>query len=148
MLVLSHEIVAIPLFLAWDFTFDGWWRYAAYFTSFFWLADIFMSFLTGYIHDGLVEMRWKPVAMQYLKSWFWLDVPLVLMDIVFVWVSAQQSGAKFFRFAKVLRFLRVAGLVRAWRVMMSVENIIDRNLSDSFRAVTYMMKLLVAILGI
>lgn len=48
----------------------------------FWLLDIAFSFMSGYVHDGVDELRMKHIACRYIRTWFGVDVVLLALEIV------------------------------------------------------------------
>ncbi|CAE7591559.1 Kcnh1 [Symbiodinium pilosum] len=90
-------------------------------SSIYWTFDIPLSFLVGFaVQDkGIIEMRLRKIAWNYLKSWLPLDVAIVAIDWVINfldWTSSESVGAgegiSFFRIGKAVRFLRLLRLLR------------------------------------
>jgi CRP-like cAMP-binding protein len=47
----------------------------------FWLSDIVWSFMSGYVHDGIDEVRLKKIAWRYATSFLPLDALLFVLDV-------------------------------------------------------------------
>eukprot|EP00438_Fugacium_kawagutii_P006312 Skav234965 [mRNA] locus=scaffold943:379011:383248:+ [translate_table: standard] len=82
--------------------------------------DIPLHFIFGIQLEGTLELRPRKLAAIYIRSWFALDVLVVLIDIfVFILESVLSSGLEgsMIRSARYLRVLRLLRLVRLLRVI-------------------------------
>eukprot|EP00418_Pyrodinium_bahamense_P077359 CAMPEP_0179055300 /NCGR_PEP_ID=MMETSP0796-20121207/23229_1 /TAXON_ID=73915 /ORGANISM="Pyrodinium bahamense, Strain pbaha01" /LENGTH=877 /DNA_ID=CAMNT_0020751947 /DNA_START=56 /DNA_END=2690 /DNA_ORIENTATION=+ len=94
----------------------------------FWSLDIVMSFRTGFQLDGTeIEMRPRPIAVHYSRTWLIFDVFVILPDYVSALAGLEShvqtsfSLVRFVRFFRLLRLLRVIKLKRlisraVWRI--------------------------------
>ena len=83
----------------------------------FWTLDIILSFLTGYHKSGLVEMRPKAIARNYLRKWFVMDLLVVAADwtLLLIAVQARSSIVQTARIARVSRLVRISRAARVLR---------------------------------
>ena len=86
----------------------------------FWTIDIPLHFIFGIQLEGTLELRPSKLAGIYLRSWFVLDVLVVMIDIfVFILEAVLTGGMEgsMIRSARYLRVLRLLRLVRLLRVI-------------------------------
>ena len=96
-----------------------------------WTIDLFASFVTGFHREGvlvqdLVQIRWR-----YFRAWFVPDVALVVSDYTTLFLTLVAGGGgpgsvMMLRFARLGLFLRVAGILRAFRFTRIVEDLMDQ----------------------
>lgn len=114
-LLVAYDTISIPLHLAFDIEESFFFTFMAIMTSVFWTMDIFVTFLTGFHVEGIVEMRLQQTAMHYLRGWFCLDAGVVALDWLFFLLStfAIRLGAsvRILRGIRALRFLRFVKVV-------------------------------------
>ena len=76
-----------------------------------WTLDIVLSFVTGYMTEAGLVMRFGSIARHYMRNMFCLDLVLVLAD----WSEfvAEEGGGvlKVLRLARLTRFLRVMAMI-------------------------------------
>eukprot|EP00448_Togula_jolla_P038043 CAMPEP_0170643676 /NCGR_PEP_ID=MMETSP0224-20130122/42030_1 /TAXON_ID=285029 /ORGANISM="Togula jolla, Strain CCCM 725" /LENGTH=434 /DNA_ID=CAMNT_0010974555 /DNA_START=62 /DNA_END=1366 /DNA_ORIENTATION=- len=78
-----------------------WMRAFQRFTLAFWIVDLVLGFFMGFYIDGIVELRLSRTARNHFYRWFFVDLFIVLAEIL---VSESASA---FRVLKTARFLRV-----------------------------------------
>jgi len=84
----------------------------------FWTADIPFTFLSGYHAGGVVEMRPPKIAKAYLKSWFWVDILIVLLDWLLLFLASGVADLiGIMRISKTIRLTRILRLFRLLRVI-------------------------------
>lgn len=152
LLILLHDMVTIPVVLAWDVSNGGWYGISALVSFLFWLFDMGMSFATGYFADGQIVMDWESVVRHYIRTWFWLDAPLVFVDLVSAIVAVAAVG-DWGKRTTILRYLRLVCLLRTWRLLRTFANVIESLIenyfsSNAFSAFSYIVLLVVLILWI
>eukprot|EP00440_Ansanella_granifera_P067009 gb/GFBE01072670.1/.p1 GENE.gb/GFBE01072670.1/~~gb/GFBE01072670.1/.p1 ORF type:complete len:672 (+),score=98.03 gb/GFBE01072670.1/:1-2016(+) len=85
-------------------------------TLIFWTLDVFMSNATGFYQDGALVMSQRAITILYLKTWFALDMVVLLPDwFMRVVGSIQSSGLE--SFAEIVRGARIMRVVRLVRVL-------------------------------
>eukprot|EP00929_Paragymnodinium_shiwhaense_P070400 TRINITY_DN35656_c0_g1_i1.p1 TRINITY_DN35656_c0_g1~~TRINITY_DN35656_c0_g1_i1.p1 ORF type:complete len:1044 (-),score=245.24 TRINITY_DN35656_c0_g1_i1:345-3476(-) len=123
-LLITYDAVTIPL-QAFDPP-DVVYEATSWISRFFWALDIFVSFLTGYYReDELLEMRLGAVAMKYLRTWFMLDLVIVLSN----WLEVISI----FQLVKSVRALKLVRVLRMMRVVRLAMNAQAMSTSFSYR---------------
>lgn len=98
-----------------DETTTGWF-YLEIFLDALFVVDLFVNFMSAVeINDEEVDIRFKAIAKNYMKGWFFLDLlaclPFQLLELV---VSQGQSSGGY---NKLLRLLRLPRLYRLLRIL-------------------------------
>lgn len=148
--ILLYDLTLIPFVIAWDLSFEGFVAWSSYTTCSFWTVDLVMNFITGFQHDGELEMRFHHVVRHYLKGACLPDFLILMCDFISIMISliADQGSSsgeetaqrlRMLRFAKVSRLLRVAGLFRLVRLLRVVEDFVDRSVSEGYRMLLRVM---------
>lgn len=76
----------------------------------FWLLDVLMSFMTGYLQDqGTLEMRPVRIAKHYLRTWFLPDLICVGLD----WATVVMQSVRNYRGLRIVRSVRLFRLLKA-----------------------------------
>ena len=90
-LMVAYECIVIPLqfFEVQDLNFAV---VASWILRIFWTIDIPFSCITGYYRlGGQMEMRPRYVFLQYLKSWFFFDLTMVIIDWMDILTTALNK---------------------------------------------------------
>eukprot|EP00403_Amphidinium_massartii_P006640 CAMPEP_0178377908 /NCGR_PEP_ID=MMETSP0689_2-20121128/4157_1 /TAXON_ID=160604 /ORGANISM="Amphidinium massartii, Strain CS-259" /LENGTH=1136 /DNA_ID=CAMNT_0019997969 /DNA_START=56 /DNA_END=3463 /DNA_ORIENTATION=+ len=115
--VLIYDASVVPYYLAWEVPIEGTMWLISCIAVMFWMVDLGLNMVTGYIQDGHLIMSSKAVALHYLKGGFLLDLALIIMEsvgLVFARIAADSvSGSEIL----VLRSARLAKISRAVRIM-------------------------------
>eukprot|EP00931_Biecheleriopsis_adriatica_P057384 TRINITY_DN34030_c0_g2_i1.p1 TRINITY_DN34030_c0_g2~~TRINITY_DN34030_c0_g2_i1.p1 ORF type:complete len:1158 (+),score=223.77 TRINITY_DN34030_c0_g2_i1:59-3532(+) len=151
LLMVLHDMIAIPWMLAWDIDLQTDVRDTLLCTTLFWTVDIGFSFNTGFYTDGTIERSHRRIALNYIKGWFALDSLMVLTDWVSIIATALENSDKsegstatsfkVIRGLKAVKFLRIIGLLRMVRLTGIFEDFLDRNLAGGFKAAFDFVKL-------
>jgi len=124
----------------------GWWISRLY-----WSVDIPCSFRTGFVDSaGLVEMQPKVVAKHYMKTWFPVDILLVLFDWCELAISsvihAGEVGDDELRLLLMLRMVRLARLMRLAKMPEVFETFVAFVRSESLVVLMRIGKLMILII--
>lgn len=127
--MIGYDIVMIPMQLM--SLGESWWDvFMSWVASIYWTADIFWSLRTGIYIGGHLEMRGSRIARRYLRTWFALDL-LIVVPEWFSLISGSGSAIgdtmKGFRALRSLRFLRLLRLVKVERIIKDLEARINSN---------------------
>jgi len=99
-------------------------------TLVFWTGDCVMSCLTGVVIKGVTVMEPKVVLKTYARTWFGLDVIVVVPDWVFTITAMMGDGKKGAassgRLLRTLRFLRTVRLLRLAKLQRIFSLLKDR----------------------
>lgn len=88
----------------------------------FWTSDIVLTFLTSANQDGELTTNLCEIAQKYVKSWFLMDVLMVLPEWVCLALDSSRSG---FALMRILKSFRAIRLLR----MVKMESILQRQLA-------------------
>jgi len=128
-LMIAYDTVNIPLQI-FEPPDTSATRAATWITRLFWTFDIVTAFFTGYLtEEGQVVLNFTSIARTYLRSWFALDLSLVLYDWLEFIVRASSGGGGTSRAVSIMRILRIVRLVRLLRLA--------KNAPEVARSVTY-----------
>eukprot|EP00434_Breviolum_minutum_P034145 symbB.v1.2.030211.t1/scaffold3381.1/size58006/6 len=123
-------------------------------SSLYWTFDMPTSFLVGYaVQDkGIIEMRLRKIAWNYLRSWFLLDITIVAIDWtlnILEWTQGSvgaSEGISFFRIGKAVRFLRLLRLLRLLKAHGRFNELLEHVQSEFSVIVIGILKLIAFIL--
>jgi len=94
----------------------------------FWNLDIIFSFWTGVYIDFQLELGLGRIARQYLRTWFLVDVFVVLPQwgIYIFWGRENSPYAQHSTSLKLLKSVRTVRLMRLAKVMTLVKHALER----------------------
>eukprot|EP00928_Gymnodinium_smaydae_P011136 TRINITY_DN14149_c0_g1_i1.p1 TRINITY_DN14149_c0_g1~~TRINITY_DN14149_c0_g1_i1.p1 ORF type:complete len:748 (-),score=142.14 TRINITY_DN14149_c0_g1_i1:320-2563(-) len=116
----------------------------------FWTADAILSFFVGYFDRG--EMVTSPMRAicKHLRTWFWLDVIVVVPDWVLIAAGdggdTEKGVVKTLRGMRVLRAVRVLRLLRLLRLQRILHVLYDSIDSEYMFIIVGLTKLLIFVL--
>mmetsp|Transcript_35746 Transcript_35746/g.82023 ORF Transcript_35746/g.82023 Transcript_35746/m.82023 type:complete len:822 (-) Transcript_35746:57-2522(-) len=147
--VVGYDALFIPL-LVFGLAQTGFFAVMNWFTAIFWSLDVVMSVLTGYNTNGLVEMRLLKILQNYLRSWFGLDMLIVVSDWVVIASTTGDSTeavgiVKFSKSLRITRILRLLRLLRMIRVSKALTVLRDSLATEESVILWNVMKVIVAI---
>eukprot|EP00403_Amphidinium_massartii_P007386 CAMPEP_0178370010 /NCGR_PEP_ID=MMETSP0689_2-20121128/75_1 /TAXON_ID=160604 /ORGANISM="Amphidinium massartii, Strain CS-259" /LENGTH=1095 /DNA_ID=CAMNT_0019989805 /DNA_START=37 /DNA_END=3324 /DNA_ORIENTATION=- len=114
-IVLSYDALMVPLVLAWDIDIAGLWAIIAWIAVIFWILDMGLNFVTGYVEDGTVVMNLTSVWLRYIRTGFIPDAVLIGCELTGLIISLGSGKAS--QQLVVLRAARLAKISRAVRIM-------------------------------
>jgi hypothetical protein len=106
------------------------------FVDMYFIVDMALNFRTAvYTAEGELEVHPRPVAIAYLKSWFWIDLLgcLPLNYLIYIpgvvtansvdvdHLSAELRANKALRLLRLARLLKIVRLVRFQRILIRWE---------------------------
>jgi len=145
LLLVFYDIVTVPLQI-FELPDDPFTKATVWITNLFWTIDIGCSLLTGTYVRGMIEMRPRHIAWQYLRTWMLLDISIVVTewaDLATKGQSGTASSISVMRFFRVLRFLR---LLRLHKVEAAVQEFEARVNSNYFILVMGLTKLILCVI--
>lgn len=120
----------------------------------FWTLDIMFRFFVGYHKpNGLIELRFSRIACRYLRTWFGLDILLVVVDwLVFIGESGADTLGlmrlgKTLRTTRSLKLMRQARLLRLMKVEGNMRLLFDQVNSEKTATIAKMAGLLFFVLA-
>jgi len=130
MLLLVFDLIMVPI-SAFNPTATVFTDFMEWLTLVFWTCDMFVACFTGYTHKGSTIMNQKLIVLNYLRSWFWLDIVIVAPDWVFTIMgmlaeeSAGSNATKLLRAFRLVRGLRLLRLAKLRRMIVVVKDHIE-----------------------
>jgi len=97
-------------------------------SSFFWLLDIIVSFLTAVYIDGELHTSLYAIGRRYVRTWFVFDILCTVPPILFASVeddSAENDFASFVRLLKMLRYSRIIRLTKSIQMIDQLLNMVN-----------------------
>lgn len=151
--ILMHDSIVLPFLLAWDPPLSTPIIAGQYFALAFWTTDIFLSFLTGYYHEGEVVMDPSKIAWHYSRGWFVLDTMVTLIDFVNIIIeslsdTAGKGHSRVIKLLKVSRMSRIMGIARILRLFPRLREFGTLSMSTTLNVVAQVLKILLGILWI
>ena len=140
MLFIVYLSITVPYKICFNVTSSAAWSYFEMVITLFFMADIFVTFNTGFYSKGALVTNRKQIAINYLKFWFWMDL---VASIPYSWFidgivekepsdsSGVYQAPQVLRLIKITRFLRVLRLLRLAklkRILMKIEDYIASNI--------------------
>eukprot|EP00439_Symbiodinium_sp_Y106_P080098 s234_g18.t2 len=146
------DLVVIPLTVFELGGFEGVVDVMGYITFSYWFLDLAGSFLVGSDMEGTLEMRPGPIAVGYLRTWFFPDLLIIILDVVLFIVTSMASesdgaeAAETFRIARGLRCSAnsslkwISGLLRLHKAATIVDVIQMRMRSEYLTLLVKMLR--------
>lgn len=110
------DLTTTSFFLSWDVEYTGIFWVGICVTPPFWTLDIVKHFCMAFYHDDALVTRKIPIAKSYLKSYFLIDLFVVIFDWSFLaFLTADQSGDRavaLLRAMKLIKLIRILELLR------------------------------------
>jgi len=144
-IVLVHDSVIVPYLIAWEPPTTTLLRVISLCTLVFWFFDMSLNFCTGYATDGDVEMRFRFIVKNYLRTWFPCDAFVNGVDLATVLMENFVAGGDI----KVLRILRLLKMNRMLRILILFKrfrNMGSQALSTSLRFFFQVTKIIIMVL--
>jgi len=162
-----------PARLAWDFVGAIWIMYDAIFiplqafdppeTTFltvldmiiliYWTLNMPASLMVGYVSKGVTEMRPRKILLNYLMTWFLVDMVVVVPDWIFLFQSlsadtSEEGSGDSIGLLRLLRFVRTARLVRLLKLRWILIMINDMLSSEYASIMANIAKMIVVLIVI
>lgn len=112
---------------------ENWFSYGLdWVVLMYWTANVFMSLSVGYVEKGITVMDPRKILINYLKTWFIIDIGVLAPDWYLTVQSTylhHSSDSEAGEATKLLRMLRLAKclrLLRAARLKKILQQLTDR----------------------
>lgn len=116
-ILVCYDVIVIPLQVFPIAETQQFWT-MNYIAVVFWSCDLVFSFFVGYHEAGMLEMRPRKVALAYVKSFFLLDLFVVVVDWILVGLANREAETLgLARLGKVLRISRALRMLHFLRVL-------------------------------
>lgn len=132
-LSLIFTAFTVPIIVAFEAASDGWLGVSQDVLNFIFYVDLFLNFILAYEdEDKNIEFRFKKISINYLKSWFFLDllacVPINLIIDLTKPVNNSNGSSD-----QSVKLLRLARLPRLYRLVRLIRLIRLLKMGDSFK---------------
>lgn len=154
--LLMFDLVMIPL-MAFGPERTTFIKVMDWTTLIFWTVDVLMSLITGFVEKGVDVMSPWRILVNYLKTWFLIDLVVIVPDWTFTIMDifadddgegggteAGDSG----KLLRALRIIRVARLLRLVKLKRIFDFIRDRIESEMMFIMANIVRLIVMLLSV
>mmetsp|Transcript_46265 Transcript_46265/g.107593 ORF Transcript_46265/g.107593 Transcript_46265/m.107593 type:complete len:797 (+) Transcript_46265:121-2511(+) len=123
LVMITWDLLTLPL-LAFEVQKDSTVKVINMVTSLYWAVELPIPFFVGYYKStGKMELRFFRIAQRYLKSWFFPQLFLVLIDFCSLFLQLESGEAvSVFRSSRVFRVVKIARLAR----ILKISNVMER----------------------
>jgi hypothetical protein len=133
LVLISYDLLTIPFNQAFRPDPNVFVKIVDWLTLLFWTADMAQGFFLGYYDQGEVVTDNLQIVKAYLKSWFVIDVVVVVPEWFVIFMptgggadDGSSSVGELGKFAKIARFARVLRLLRLLKMKKLLETLVDR----------------------
>eukprot|EP00928_Gymnodinium_smaydae_P092420 TRINITY_DN7629_c0_g1_i1.p1 TRINITY_DN7629_c0_g1~~TRINITY_DN7629_c0_g1_i1.p1 ORF type:complete len:699 (-),score=87.43 TRINITY_DN7629_c0_g1_i1:194-2290(-) len=153
-MLILYDMIVIPMVVFeppahWFTTTMDW------LTLVFWTLNVGATVTVGYVANGVTVMNPEKIVVNYLKSWFLIDMVCILPDWYFsidYAVRAPSStnvdggnSTKMLRILRLSRCVRLLRLAKLKQVMQSIQDLFD---SEYLSIILNIVKMIVVLLSI
>jgi len=158
------DVVILPLTLAWQIdkklfpiqkSFEAMLlQLLAWTNVLFWPLDVLLNFNTGFHQKGLLIMKRKPIAKNYVHTWLAFDVTVVLIDwtlsILNTFLEDENQGylqtLRSARYLRAFRSVRILRIIKSRKMNITLENWViglgQQNLVLAFNVLRMLLSIL------
>lgn len=87
-----------------------------------WILDLLLNFITGFVRDGELVKDPRDTALNYAKTWLFVDALLITFDIANRVLDSSRMG----KAGQVLRLGRLVRLLRLFKLKRMVQEMHSR----------------------
>eukprot|EP00443_Scrippsiella_acuminata_P014477 CAMPEP_0115186288 /NCGR_PEP_ID=MMETSP0270-20121206/9905_1 /TAXON_ID=71861 /ORGANISM="Scrippsiella trochoidea, Strain CCMP3099" /LENGTH=873 /DNA_ID=CAMNT_0002599409 /DNA_START=83 /DNA_END=2704 /DNA_ORIENTATION=+ len=152
-IMIVTDLVTIPL-QAFNHTIDHLPLSVMIAKASYWSLDIPCTFFVGYYVNGMLEVRCSKTAKRYMKTWFFVDLLIVILDWVLIIFQAlientdNPDHLAIFRAGRVLRLLRFARLLRLLKLHSFVSKLLESIHSEYIQTLLHVGQIVTCIIVI
>lgn len=146
--LIFYDLFAIPLG-AFPYPRGTFTDVTSWITLVFWSLNMLSSLCVGYVDNGVIIMNPRQIAVHYLKSWFVVDVAVVIPDSVFsiaALVGDNDSSGATVRLLRILRLVRMTRLVRLLKLRRLIQKLHDMVDSEYLSIFMNILKMILILL--
>lgn len=90
----------------------------------FWAADLLLAFNTGHYADGKLVLSRARIAHRYLRTWFFFDIFLLLLDCLLLALPTDiMAVSRGMRSLRALRLVRALRLIKVSKLSLTLEDV-------------------------
>jgi len=143
-----YDLVVIPFQIGFNVEMIGFFKTFEIIEWVFFITDIVLNFRTGFMVDGILIENNKLIIMNYLKSWFLIDLVSILTGDVMLnlfnireWDSDNHKSNTFrlIRFVRFIRFVRVLRAFRLKRLFYKMEDLFYSNVYNTIKSLVALL---------
>lgn len=139
--MLAYDVVLVPM-AAFNLPTHAFLTFMSTLGLVYWTFDMFMSSFTGYIHRGESEMRLPMIVRRYFRTWFPLDLMVMVPEWTWYMAGSEDSGSSIQSVLRLSKFFRLVRLVRMMKFRRLMDRVRDRIESEVMFIVSNIFKLL------
>lgn len=148
-LLIAYDVFMIPL-RAFDPPDSIFTVFMDNLTLFFWTINVFATLTAGYISKGVIVISPMRIFLNYLKSWFIVDVVVLVPDYIFAFVATGDSAGggesvKMLRGLRLARTIRLLRLLKLKWIMDAINDYLDSEYSSIILSIVKMLVFLFVI---
>ena len=156
-MIIIYQSIVTPYRLWFDVPANGFFEYLEIIMDIVFAMDIIANFNTGYYHKGVVVMKRHKIIINYLASWFLIDViatfpyeytiEIILTDGNNSNSSLEQysEAPQLLRMLKLIRFLRILRLLRVMKLKKLLYKLEEYMVTEVLNTLMDFLKLIVLI---
>ncbi|CAG9317351.1 unnamed protein product [Blepharisma stoltei] len=132
-----HEGFIIPFSLAFDYTLSSSYLNFEIAISLIFFVDIGLCFNTTFFRSGITINSRKLITINYLQSWFILDI---ISSFPYEIIISGSPSASLLKILKLIRFLRIFKLARVLKlrsIFVKIEEILSSELFSVFIVIAW-----------
>jgi len=131
--VLAIDLVVLPIEV-FDVDLIVFFARMRWISALFWTLDIAVSFVTGIYIESIPELRLSRIARSYVKSWFILDIIIIVPEWCMIVVanridSEVLSSPITLKATRIIRLVRLLRLVKLERLLHKMQGEIIKSFS-------------------
>eukprot|EP00931_Biecheleriopsis_adriatica_P060450 TRINITY_DN36307_c0_g1_i1.p1 TRINITY_DN36307_c0_g1~~TRINITY_DN36307_c0_g1_i1.p1 ORF type:complete len:741 (-),score=129.71 TRINITY_DN36307_c0_g1_i1:82-2304(-) len=119
----------------------------------YWTVNMLVSVLVGYVEKGIFVMVPKKILLNYVKTWFAVDLVVVGSDWAFtigslaygVSSNAGEDSIKIIRSIRLFRMVRLVRILRLRKTMESLSDLVDSEYISIIVSIAKMLTLLLLV---
>jgi len=146
-LLIFYDMVVIPL-RVFDFPDSTFTTGMDWLAIIFWTLNMVASIMVGYHHHGVVVMVPSRIVIHYLRTWFCVDVVVVVPDWAFTVASTGDGAGQSVRLLRILRLVRTVRLLRIFKLRRLLAGLDDRVDSEYTSILLSILKMITLLLSI
>jgi hypothetical protein len=151
-MLIFYDLIQLPLD-AFKPPETGFKRFMDWFTLIFWTLNMPASLTVGHSEEGLLVMDPRRIAVKYFKTWFALDMLVVIPDWVFTFAtefsqdgdSTAQQSVTLIRALRLIRLVRLVRLLKLRKMFATINDMINSEYVSIIVSVVKMMGILLVI---
>ena len=101
-------------------------------------SDIILSFVTGYTHLGVYERRLGRIAINYMRTWFFLDF---FGSVPFDKITSAvlEGGEQYATTLRIMKIARILKMIRAVRFLNKLKQL-EQKVGPCLSVAAYSMR--------